>query len=297
MPPFTSEAALLGQIDDPLRLLQGLFAHSPIGVQLYDASGRSLFVNKAFLEIFGVAPPPEYSVLRDELAARLGVDHLIRAAFEGNTTKLPVVWYDPRELAHVKLSEGRRCAIETFMVPILSSGGSVKHVVFFHRDVTAEASLERQKQEVEKKLADANRVIEALMNGTQAVIYAKDLEGRYIFVNQQYGRVVNLSVDQIMGRLQGEIHPPRLQRLMRAADVRAYQGPLEVEESVFHPDGTHHQYLSLKFPLTDAQGKVYGVCGVSTDITTVRQLEKDLGPSPADAIPWPARRRRGPRLQ
>jgi two-component system cell cycle sensor histidine kinase/response regulator CckA len=277
MTPFTPEAALLGKIDDPLRLLEGLFEHSPVGVQLYDVNGHSLFVNKMFLTIFGVIPPPEYSVLRDEIAVRLGVEHLIRAAFDGKATKLPVHWYDPRELSHVKLTEGRRCAIECFMFPILDSSGKVKHVVFFHRDVTLEASLEQEKKLVEKKLADASRILEGLMHGTQAVIYAKDLEGRYIFVNQQYGRVLNLPTDQILGRLQSEIHPPEVAEKLREADRRAEAGPIEVEETVAHPDGVEHEYLSLKFPLTDSDGKVYGVCGVSTDITTVRQLEKDLG--------------------
>ncbi|MGZ3740091.1 MAG: PAS domain-containing protein [Bdellovibrionota bacterium] len=279
MPPFTGVAEFLSQVDNPLTLLEGLFVHSPIGVQLFSPSGRSLYVNKAFVDIFGVAPPPEYSVLRDVVAARLGVDSIIRDAFAGKVTKLPVTWYDPGELEHVKVTGGKRCAIETFLIPICDETGAVKYVVFIHRDATAEQLLEQQRQEIMKKLRDANSLIESLMNGTEAVIYAKDVDGRFLFVNRQYGLVVNRAPEDIIGKLQRDIHPPEVAAKMRETDIQALDGRhhLEVEESVYHPDGSWHEYLSLKFPLADSDGRVYGVCGISTDITMVRRLEKELG--------------------
>jgi signal transduction histidine kinase/CheY-like chemotaxis protein len=51
------------------------------------------------------------------------------------------------------------------------------------------------------------------------------------------------------------------------AKVVAERRPLEFDEQVSHSDGTVRHYLSLKFPLLDAQGQVYAVGGISTDIT------------------------------
>ena len=68
----------LARIENPRGLLEGLFAHAPVGFQIYNAEGRSLLVNQAFLRLFGSAPPPEYSILRDEIAERNGVASLIR---------------------------------------------------------------------------------------------------------------------------------------------------------------------------------------------------------------------------
>ena len=45
-------AKQLGTVSDPVHLLEGLFAFAPVGFQIYDASGHSVVVNKAFRELF-----------------------------------------------------------------------------------------------------------------------------------------------------------------------------------------------------------------------------------------------------
>jgi hypothetical protein len=46
---------------------------APVGFQIYEASGRSILVNQAFIDLFGNEPPPEYNVLRDvDLVVRDG---------------------------------------------------------------------------------------------------------------------------------------------------------------------------------------------------------------------------------
>lgn len=278
---FDLEAAreILGKVDTPLNLLEGLFFHSPLGVQLYSADGHSLFVNEAFYRTFGAVPPPEYCVLKDEVAARTGAAAIIRDAFSGKFTKLPVTWYDARELKHVNVPEARRCAIETFLVPIFDKKGAVKYVVFLCRDVTAEQELEQQRQEANRKLQEAQLLIERLINGTKAVIFAKDLEGRLLFVNDQYGRVVGKEPKDLIGKLEMDVLPVGPAERFRANDLIA-QGTgdnVESEESIQVPDGSVHTFLSQKFPLRDGRGEIYGVCGVATDITEVRRLEKELG--------------------
>lgn len=277
---FDIQAArsILGKVDDPLTLLEGLFVHSPIGVQLYSREGQSLFVNEAFMQIFHSAPPPEYSVLRDENAVRNGVDSIIREAFEGKVTKMPVHWYDPREVRHARTEGGRRVAIETVLVPIRDSALKVKYVVFFFRDVTQEFQLEQEKLEATRKLRDANALIDRLMNGMRAVVYAKDLEGRLLLVNDQYGRVVGKEPSSLIGKLVEEVHTPEIAAHFRSNDLKAMDGRpyLEVDESLQHPDGTWHDYISHKFPLFDGDGKIYGMCGISTDISNIKSLEKEL---------------------
>src|SRR5512135_1690826 len=101
------ERALEG-LPDRTSLLVGLFAFSPVAYQVFKADGHCLLVNDAFRTLFASVPPPEYNVLRDELAEQQGFAPLIRRAFAGETVHLPSVWYDPRQLEHVKVVEGRR---------------------------------------------------------------------------------------------------------------------------------------------------------------------------------------------
>ena len=67
MKPLEEIRARLGQVSDPLALLEGIFACAPVGLQIYEASGRCLLVNQAFRNLFGAEPPPEYNVLEDEI--------------------------------------------------------------------------------------------------------------------------------------------------------------------------------------------------------------------------------------
>ncbi|MFL5396849.1 MAG: ATP-binding protein [Myxococcales bacterium] len=145
---IASIGAALGGVADPLALLESLFAVAPFGMQIYDKSGRSLAVNQAFLDLFGSAPPPEYSVLSDDIAERQGFLPLIRKAFTGETVRIPVTWYDPRDLRSVRVAEGNRVAIDTTMFPIRDRQGDVTHVGVVFKDATRD---ETAREELEKE--------------------------------------------------------------------------------------------------------------------------------------------------
>ena len=144
----------LAQVADPLAVLESLFALSPVAFQIYEASGRSLLVNAAFVQLFGSEPPPEYNVLKDEIAARQGVLGLIHRAFAGETVATPVFWYDPRELEQVKVAEGNRVAIQATFFPLFDGARKVTHVAIAFKDLTAELVQREQLEEERALLAD-----------------------------------------------------------------------------------------------------------------------------------------------
>src|SRR3954471_3896641 len=148
---LASIRAAIGSVAEPLALLEGLFAVAPFGLQVYDAQGRSLAVNQAFLDLFGSAPPPGYNVLTDDIAERQGFLPLIRSAFAGQTVRIPVTWYDPRELRSVRVEQGNRVAIDTTMFPVHDRGGGVTHVAVLFKDVTSEQTA-REDTERERDL-------------------------------------------------------------------------------------------------------------------------------------------------
>jgi signal transduction histidine kinase len=56
----------------------------------------------------------------------------------------------------------------------------------------------------------------------------------------------------------------------------ALTAPKVIEEDVQTHDGTPVTYLSSKFPLFDATGRAYAVCGISTDITERKRAEQEI---------------------
>ncbi|CAA9419319.1 MAG: Multidomain signal transduction protein including CheB-like methylesterase, CheR-like methyltransferase and BaeS-like histidine kinase [uncultured Ramlibacter sp.] len=136
------------------------------------------------------------------------------------------------------------------------------------RDVTAEMVAQRQ-------LRAAQRLTESVIEGAGALVYAKDLEGRYILSNQAWRNQMGLAPEQAKGITDEKIFGPELAAVLRASDAQALESgePVLVQEKVTF-QGRQVTYRSSKFPLYDDAGRIYAVCGVSTDITDVVEADR-----------------------
>jgi PAS domain S-box-containing protein len=117
--------------------------------------------------------------------------------------------------------------------------------------------------------------LDAILDNSTAVIYLKDVTGRYMLVNRQFEELYKVSRDVVAGKTDHELFPRYIADAFRANDRRVLKErcSLELEELV--PDG-QRTYLAHKFPLFDDQGESYGVCGISTNITARKQAEQQL---------------------
>ena len=133
-------------------------------------------------------------------------------------------------------------------------------------------------------LQDSEQQQRDLLNHTTSVIYMKDPEGRYQFINRTYEELFHISVDQIWGRTDHDLFPAETADAFRANDLMALESgaPLEIEETALLDDG-EHTYISVKFPLKNAQGEVHTICGISTDITDRKVAEQELQLALVDA--------------
>jgi PAS domain S-box-containing protein len=114
----------------------------------------------------------------------------------------------------------------------------------------------------------------AVIDNSTAVIYVKDLEGRYLMMNECYARILNTSVSFFIGKTDADLFSSDVAAGFGLNDrevVRTGKA-IEIEETAPHPDGPH-TYLSVKFPLRNSEGNIYAVAGVSTDITERKRAE------------------------
>jgi PAS domain S-box-containing protein len=117
----------------------------------------------------------------------------------------------------------------------------------------------------------------ALIDHTSAVIYLRDADGRYLLVNREYERLFQLRRENIVGLTDHDLFPAPIADDFRANDLRALARgvPVQMEEQA-PGDGGLRTYVTVKFPLVDAAGKAYAVCGISTDITQRKQAEEEV---------------------
>lgn len=154
--------------------------------------------------------------------------------------------------------------------PIRNGDDKVQGMVLVFNDVT-------EQYQLRQTAAKSKRDLQAIMDNSPAVIYVKDTEGRFTFLNQQFEKVFHRKHEDIIGKTLHDISPKDIADEMQHNDRAALEAghALESEERAPHGDGFRN-YLSVKFPLYDDDDKVYAVCSISTDITERKQQEEQL---------------------
>jgi len=119
--------------------------------------------------------------------------------------------------------------------------------------------------------------LQNVINEASVVIYVKDKEGRFLMVNRYFEALFNTSGAEIAGKTDFDIFPEKYAQKFRRNDLKVIKEctPIEFDEVAPHEDSLHH-YISIKFPLSNSRGDIYGVCGISTDITERKKAKEQL---------------------
>lgn len=130
-------------------------------------------------------------------------------------------------------------------------------------------------RKAEELLRKSKEQAQIILDNTTAVIYLKDTEGRYLLINHQYESLFHVTKEQVIGKTDYDIFPKAFADAFRMNDLKVLETKtsLVIEELAPQEDGTH-TYISLKFPMYDSVEGLYGVCGISTDITERVRAEK-----------------------
>lgn len=128
-----------------------------------------------------------------------------------------------------------------------------------------------------QSLTETKKLLESILDNSQAVIYLKDLDGHFLMVNSEFEKLLQINRENIIGKTDHDFFPKDLADNFRKNDelIINTKVPLESEEIALK-NGSFHTYISLKFPIWDAYGSVIGTGGVSTDITERKKAEEAL---------------------
>ncbi|MDD1620504.1 MAG: PAS domain S-box protein, partial [Methylococcaceae bacterium] len=169
--------------------------------------------------------------------------------------------------------DGRERPVVDNCSPIRTSKGDLMGVVLAFRDNTIEYSANRAMTE---KLG-ALQLLDAIINGSSDVIYAKDIDGRYILFNREASRFTGKAIASVIGQDDRAIFPAEQAARRIADDQSAMQaeGCTTIIEQLPSLDG-EFTFMTTKGPLYDDSGRVKGLFGISRNITTLKQTAEAL---------------------
>jgi diguanylate cyclase (GGDEF)-like protein/PAS domain S-box-containing protein len=155
-------------------------------------------------------------------------------------------------------------------VPEFAADGSVTSVLIIHRNIT-------ERKQVENVLRENREFLANLFEYSGALIFVKDMQGRYEMVNRKYEEATGIQRETAIGHIDAEIFPSDIAAQYRATDLRVVESGqvVEVEDFVDSPKGRQY-FFSIKFPLRAADGSIRGVCGMTTDVTERKKAEDAL---------------------
>jgi PAS domain S-box-containing protein len=154
--------------------------------------------------------------------------------------------------------------------PIVGVDGRLTGHSLIERDIS-------EQQRIGAALEASEGRLQAIWENSPTVKFVKDLDGKYQLVNKRFETIFHLSKEDIIGKTDQDLLNSHLASHIIANDRKVLQSGTSQEfEEQFHlPDGIQ-TYLSVKFPLCDAAGTPYAICGIATDITARKQAEQAL---------------------
>ncbi|MDT8338425.1 MAG: EAL domain-containing protein [Sulfurimonas sp.] len=130
----------------------------------------------------------------------------------------------------------------------------------------------------QSELAKNDTLLKSIVNSSPDAIYAKDLEGKYILFNEAAAKMVNADIQNVLGKSDEEIFDIEDAKKVQIADKEtAFSAKVStIERTLTMKDGSVKTVLATKGPLVDEQNSVFGIFGISRDITSQKEHERFL---------------------
>jgi PAS domain S-box-containing protein len=246
--------------------LAAMFERTPFGVAMADPTGRYLRVNPVFLRLFGYSEAELAQRTIGDLTHPDDVEATWRIFEELVQGRRSQADYEKRMLRR----NGQVIWVRNTVARLADADGRLRCIIAMVEDIT-------DRQFAYEALRESEARLQAFTNHSPGLMYLKDSEGRYRFVNDRFLQRLGLRRDQVIGRNDAQLFSREQARAFAArdAEVLAQGLPVQYEESTQYVEGERFSVVS-KFPVFDAGGTVVGVGAVATDITERRSAEQAL---------------------
>jgi len=257
---------------------RAMMEQSLLSTQILDPSGRTVGVNKAFEELWGLTVEvlADYNIRQDPQLVERGIAPYLERAFNGEAVELPAIAYDASKSVPIgsTLDDAVRW-VRAFAYPIKDPAGTVEEVVLIHEDVTAEVRGAEQLRASEERLRVA-------LHGAHMNVWDWELTENRVRCSENAREFWGIDVGHVDDFL-AVVHPDDV-ALLRAVAISTIEGgaPYESEYRIVRENGGVRWVTSRGRLRRAEDGTPASIIGVTVDITD-RKLAEEATRLLADA--------------
>jgi anti-anti-sigma factor len=154
--------------------------------------------------------------------------------------------------------------------PWYDAQGNIGGITIFTEVIT-------ERKQAEQELRRSQALLQGFIENIPSVAYATDRDGKNLLLNKHWGAATGTDPDYALGKTNNELFGPEIAAYWQSVSQHIFEtGQSSQQEETFPQADGAHTYLTLRFPIHDAQRQIYAVGGISTDITERKQTEDNL---------------------
>lgn len=253
----------IGELEQLQGLLQSVLDNVPATIYAKDTQGRFLLVNKYWADSLQMEPA-DVTGKRD---ADLFPTEIV-GYWQSLTEQVLALGKTVEREEDFPHSDGMHTYISA-QFPIADAHGDIYAVGGIATDIT-------DRKRMETRLRDSQALMQGVIDNASMLIMVKDSAGRYLLVNRLASSYLKLSHRQMIDKTDYDLMPTELADLYHMSDQEILKtGNIVKFESEFPLDNELQTLFTVKFPILNAQGDIYAIGIVSTDITERKRMERE----------------------
>ncbi len=138
----------------------------------------------------------------------------------------------------------------------------------------------RQSEAQRNALRASEDRMAVILDSVEAYIFIKGTDYTYQYANRRVCELFGKPLEEIIGKDDSAFFSAENLEMIRSNDRQVIEEERRItaeELTTIATEGrTRKAFLTAKIPLRDQDGKIYGLCGISTDITLRKQEEEEL---------------------
>jgi diguanylate cyclase (GGDEF)-like protein/PAS domain S-box-containing protein len=251
----------IGRISEQADCYRAALEALPQGVCVFDGQARLAVVNRRYVELYRLDPERAKpgATWREVVDLRLAAGTLPLEVGDYLVLRAPMLVDEQSREWRDKLRDGRTIAVRRQALP---GGGWIST----HEDVT---ELRDQRAGFDERVS-----LQTLIDCLHDNLWVKDVESRFVVCNKITAtRMGRAEPADLIGKSDLELLPGEIAQKFYDDEqkiVRNGRPMVDLEEYVYDATGAKTWILTTKVPVRNARGDIFGVAGVSRDITDRR---------------------------